>query len=263
MNKGRISLVGLGAIIVTACSGVVRPITDVLDSGPEFTNITSTSATLLVLTNEDLACSVVYGPTSDYGFIATDLDMAGGGHRDHHPLLTGLEPDTLYYARLQGTGPDGTLYRSEEYTFRTPPEDNADRGDPLALSLAGVSSNYGGGANDSNFGALNALDGNAATEWSSDGDGDDGWIEVELTGVAHVTSIGFWTRTMGSSAQIESFELTTDQGETHGPYQLSDAGGPFYFETDFNARRLRFEIVDSSGGNTGAVEIEVYGELDR
>jgi 6-phosphogluconolactonase (cycloisomerase 2 family) len=68
---------------------------------------------------------------------------------------------------------------------------------------------------------------------------------------------------MGSSAQIESFELTTDQGETHGPYQLSDAGGPFYFETDFNARRLRFEIVDSSGGNTGAVEIEVYGELDR
>jgi len=46
---------------------------------------------------------------------------AGGAHADHHPVLTGLAPDTVYYLRLQGVGPDGTLYRGEEFTFRTLP----------------------------------------------------------------------------------------------------------------------------------------------
>jgi hypothetical protein len=30
---------------------------------------------------------------------------------------------------------------------------------------------------------------------------------------------------------------------------------------DFVAQRLRFEVVKSSGGNTGAVEIEIFGEI--
>jgi len=101
----------------------IRPITDILVLGPEFTDIGAETATVLVETNIPVACAVVYGTTPAYGQIAVDSDMAGGGHTDHHPLLTGLKPDTVYYARLQGVGPDGTLYRSEEYTFRTPPAD--------------------------------------------------------------------------------------------------------------------------------------------
>ncbi|MCI0806704.1 MAG: discoidin domain-containing protein [Chloroflexi bacterium] len=259
-------LMTIGGLLVGACAGettLVQPITGVLVSGPEFANIGATSVTVLVETNEDLACSVVYGTTQDYGSIATDLDMAGGGHQDHSPLLTGLEPDTLYYARFQGAGADGTLYRSEEYTFRTAPLDSTERGDQLTASLVAVSSNFGGGEDDSSFGALNALDGDPGSEWSSDGDGDAAWIEVGFSDRAHVTTIGFWTRTMGSSAQIESFQVVTDEGQTYGPFELSDAGGAHYFDTDFTARNLRFEVVSSSGGNTGAVEIELYGELEN
>jgi hypothetical protein len=191
--------------------------------------------------------------------------MAGGAHSDHHPALTGLQPDTVYYARLQGVGPDGTLYRSEEYTFRTPPAAATDGEVNLASAqagarAAGVSSNYGGGSDDSSYGALKAIDGNAATQWSSDGEGDEAWIEIELAAETHVTRVGFWTRTMGSSAQIQSFQIVTDRGETIGPFDLADASQAYYFDTDFTARRLRFEVVTSSGGNTGAVEIEVYGE---
>ncbi len=47
---------------------------------------------------------------------------------------------------------------------------------------------------------LNAFDGDAATAWSSDGDGDYAWIEMGLAGLTHITRVGFWTRTMGSSA---------------------------------------------------------------
>ncbi|HEX9803651.1 MAG TPA: discoidin domain-containing protein [Gammaproteobacteria bacterium] len=191
--------------------------------------------------------------------------MAGGAHSDHHPLLTGLTPDTLYYARLQGVGPDGTLYRSEQYTFRTAPASAASVEPNLALlengaRVVGVSSNFGSGADDGPWGALNAFDGDGATAWSSDGDGASAWIEIELAGHTRVTRIGFWTRTMGSSAQIQSFQIVTDDGETVGPFNLTDAGQSYSFDTDFSARRLRFEAVTSSGGNTGVVEIEVYGE---
>jgi hypothetical protein len=254
-------------LLIAACGGQsvdIRPITDIVISGPEFTNVGPITATLLVDTSIPVACSVVYGTTSEYGQIAVDNDMAGGGHENHHPLLTGLEPDTLYYARLQGTGADGTIYRSEEYTFHTTAQVESSSAPNLALAqngaqIAGVSSNFGGGGNDSSFGALNAIDGNPATEWSSDGDGDDAWIEIELAEQTHVTRVGVWTRTMGSSAQIESFQVVTGEGETFGPFDLSDADGPHYFEMAVETRALRFEVLSSSGGNTGTVEIEVYG----
>ena len=112
---------------------------------------------------------------------------------------------------------DGTLYRSQDYTFHTPKGDAAGTqpetrptGTNLALlsggaKIAGVSSNYGGD-NTSSFGANNAFDGNPATQWSSNGDGDKAWIEVELPTSAHITGIGFWSRTMGTSARFSYFQ---------------------------------------------------------
>ena len=99
-----------------------------------------------------------------------------------------------------------------------------------------------------------------STQWSSAGDGDDGWIEIELPSETHVTAVGFWTRTMGTSGQVFSFRVITDRGEVAGPYVLDDAAAIHYFPTDLEARRLRFENVETSGSNTGALEIEVYGE---
>ncbi len=248
----------------TPASGV-SPIDAILVSGPEFVDIGPDTATLRAATTIAVACSVVYGETPAYGHIAVDSDMAGGGHSDHHPLLTGLKPDTLYYARIQGVGPDGTLYRSEEYTFHTTPAVAASG--PLNLALpangarvAGVSSNFGGGADDATWGALSAIDGSGATAWSSAGDGNEAWIEIELAAATHVTRVGFWTRTMGSSAEIESFQIVTDGGETVGPFTLTGAAETDTFDTDFTATRLRFEAVTSSGGNTGAIAIEVYGD---
>ena len=126
--------------------------------------------------------------------------------------------------------------------------------------IVGVSSNYGNGANDSAFGANNAIDGDPGTAWSSDGEGDNAWIEIELPTETHVTSIGFWTRTMGTSAQIFSFRVITDGGEVYGPFELAGTDSIYYFDTDLTAKGLRFESVSTSGGNTGALEIEVYGE---
>jgi hypothetical protein len=247
-------------------TAVVQPLEKILSKGPTFSDLKPNSATLLIDTGVPVVCAAAYGTTTAYGQLATDSDMAGGPHENHHPLLSGLQPDTDYHVRLQGVGQDGTLYRSQDYTFRTPKGDASDTrpaGINLALAaggakIAGVSSNYGGD-NAGSYGANNAIDGNPSTQWSSSGDGNKAWIEIELPAKAHISNIGFWSRTMGSSAEIRTFRVIADDGQAYGPFTLVDAGSIHYFATDFTAQRLRFEAVDTSGGNTGAVEIEVYG----
>lgn len=251
-----------------AQSTVIRPLADILADGPRFSELSGTSVRLELETSIPVACSAVYGPTSAFGAIATDTDMAGGGHTHHHPLLSGLTPDTSYMLRVQGTGPDGTIYVSDVLTFHTPAVAPVALGAPgrnIALAsegatVVGVSSNYGGGDLSSAFGGNKAIDGDPSTEWSSDGDGDQAWIEIDLGRSVDVARIGLRTRTMGTSAQILSFRVVTDSGQVLGPFELPDASAMFDFPLTVAARTLRIEVVSSSGGNTGIGEVAVYSQ---
>lgn len=66
--------------------------------------------------------------------------------------------------------------------------------------------------------ATNAIDGDSSTEWSSAGDG----------------------------------------GQRHGPFPAGDRLDPRTAAVPFTGRRLRFEVVSSTGGNSGAAEIEAF-----
>lgn len=253
---------------VTDQTAGIKALQEITAQGPTITNVTATSATVLLDTKIPVVCAAAYGTTTSYGKLSIDRDMAGGAHSQHKPVLTGLQPDTEYHLRMQGVGPDGTLYQSKDYTFRTA-KATAGAAKPAGPNLAllsngarvtGVSSNYGSADNNGAFGANKAFDGDPGTQWSSNGDGSKAWIEIELARNTRVTNIGFWTRTMGNSAQINSFQVVADDGKTYGPFKLADAGGIYYFPVDFATQKLRFEAVDTSGGNTGAVEIEVYGQ---
>jgi len=211
------------------------------------------SAVLEVETTLDMACSVVYGPDESFGLIAVDDDMAGGGHSDHQPVLGGLEPDTEYIYRMQGTAPDGTIYVSEVGTFTTPPAPVG--GAPnlaLGATVTGVSSEFSEA-----FAAEHAFDGDATTAWSSAGDGDDAWVEIDLGEAQRVAEVVFRTRSMGDgSATAETFGVTAD-GIELGTFPVdSDV------QLDVEAQRLRFDVVSSTGGNTGALEILVLGTPD-
>ena len=261
----------LAAFVASACSSSeVGDFAGIFESEPEVLNITSNAARVKAITNVDMACAIAYGPTTEYGSLATDLDMAGGGHRNHGPLLTGLQPDTTYHFTFGGIGPDGTVYRGEDMTFRTGPAEADASGKPAGRNIAlsslgakviGTSSNYGD--DEERWGGGRAIDGDLGSQWSSNGDGDDAWIEIELPAETRVTALGFWTRTMGTSAEISSFRVVSDRGEVRGPFRLAGPAAVHYFETDLTAKGLRFEAVESNGGNTGAVEIEVYGEPAR
>jgi hypothetical protein len=242
----------------------IRPIEDVFTDGPpRIADLSGQDGTLLFVSSVPLACSVVYGETPAFGQVSVDQDMNGGAHTDHHPALSGLKPDTEYFYRVQGTAADGTLYASAVMTFRTPKQAAAGPVNLASLEagarIASVSSNYGGAANDGSWGANSAIDGQRTTAWSTNGDGDAGFVEIALAREAQIGEVEVWTRTMSNNtAQIYKFTLTTDSGEVLGPFELPDASKPYRFAVDVTAKSLRLDVVASNGGNVGLVEFAAY-----
>ena len=265
------------SLVLTACGAQTPTRTAILPleklggglEGPNVLEDTGTSVVIQFTSGVPTMCNVAYGADTDYGSLAT-MPMMAGAVREHAVTLTGLTPNTTYHYRITLTDEQARVYQSQDFTFTigtAPSEGQVDqpKGENVAslaagAQVVGVSSNWGGGANDSAWGANNAIDGQPNTEWSSNGDGDDAWIEIELAQTYDVHTIGFWTRTMSDgTAQIFRFTVTTDQEETFGPFDLPDADRIYTFPVQFTARKLRFDAVETSGGNTGAVEIEVYG----
>ncbi|MCF6094153.1 discoidin domain-containing protein [Microaerobacter geothermalis] len=221
-------------------------------------------------------CQVLIGTESGkYQRVAVE-SMPEGPHREHYNVIDGLEPNTSYFYRINFSTSDGRISQSKENRFVTSEDiisniENKQVEKPNGINIAniknggkilGVSSNYGNVSNDQQWGANMAIDGNPATEWSSAGDGDDAWINIGFDNEYKVKAFGFWTRTMGSSAEINRFRVLDADGVELGVFSLKGAEQIQYFSLDKPAttNSLRFEVLDSTGGNTGAVEIEVYPE---
>lgn len=243
---------------------VSQPLDPILAAPIEVRDVTDTTAVIAVETTQDVACVTVYGTDEGFGNLALDQLMGNAAHREHRVQLRGLMPDTEYLFRFQGSDPAGTFYASEILSFRTAPASASDTPGQNVATLdrgarvAEVSSIFGGGDNDSTWGANNAIDGDPSTEWSSDGDGNDAFITVELPEPVEVSGFGLWTRTMGTSAQITRFEVENEAGERFGPFDVPDAAGEHIFPASGQGQRFTFRVLESSGGNTGIVDLAVY-----
>ena len=125
----------------------------------------------------------------------------------------------------------------------------------VGATVVAVSSEYSDA-----YAAENAVDGSPATEWSSAGDGDDAYIEIDLGEMYAIAGVGFRTRSMtDGTAETTLFTVTVDGGTTYGPF---DAGpGLAVALVEFEGRVIRFDVATSTGGNTGAIEVEVYGSI--
>jgi len=216
-----------------------------------------TSATLSVSTKSKVACRVYWGTTKEAtDGSATDPDMASSGpHTNHHAVMTGLKPDTTYYYRVAGTDPGGQKYAAELGTFHTPvaltkPGENI----TSQVKVAGVSSQYS-----DSYGGANAIDGNAGSEWASAGDGDKAWIKLDLGSVRSLAGIGFRTRSMSDGTSImKSITITGDDGTVLGPFPVG--AGLTIIPLHLKTKTLKISAAKTTGGNTGATEIEVYAK---
>lgn len=183
--------------------------------------------------------------------------MGGSAIREHAVVLRDLKPDTTYRYRLTATDAGGSIYQSTVLELTTePPRPAAPAGDNVAVgaSVVDVSSEF-----DMAFGAANALDGDLATEWSSAGNGNDAFVTIDFGRRVEITGVAFRTREMADGSAItRSFTVSVDGGEPLGPFSAGDRQAANAATVSVTGRILRFEVAESTGGNTGAAEIEVY-----
>lgn len=250
------------AFVVAACSDgdrsarAVLPIEEILASDLNVVvDPSGTQAAVEVTTSIPVACAVIYGLDESFGSVAVDDDMRGGAHEEHRPLLGNLEPDTEYRFVLQGSDASGSLYRSEVMTFSTPAAAAlGDLGTNVATdgTVTAASSSYSDA-----FDPDLAIDGDLATEWSTAGDGDDASIEIDLGMKTEVSGFGMRSRVMSDgTAIIETYTVTVDDGEVLGPFPAGQAFSPS--PANVTGQRFRFDAETTTGGNTGAAEIEIY-----
>jgi hypothetical protein len=231
-------------------------------------NITSESAVIRFMTSIETTCEVEYGRSeSNLDNTATDPMMGADSlSTDHSVTLDGLDAGRIYYFRARAVTGSGTVYFSDINTFTTIPDTATSAYENIALAEAGttvksVSSNFGGGSDDSAFGANKAIDGIISTEWSSYGDGDGAYIELDLGQMRDMTGLGFQSRKMADgSSIIMSFMLYFDNNKTSGPYETNDPDSLYAFDIvpSIESRTVRLEAVTTTGGNTGAKEIQLF-----
>lgn len=220
-------------------------------------------AVLRVNTLIDVACAVTYGLTPDLGSIATDTDMAGGGHTVHQPLMRGLNAGETYFYSVQAIAEDGSLYRSDIMTFTYTGEDGGGEEvvAPPAPNVAGQAQVTASSSEYSDaYGAIFAIDGDLSTEWSTAGDGDDAFITLTFQDRMIVKGVGFRTRSMTDGTSITLTYSVTVDGKQYGPFEAGP--GLAVALADLEGYEFRFDVETSTGGNTGAIEVEVYGEAE-
>lgn len=287
------------ALVAAACSSgdsdqtrdaSVRPFAEVQDSELAFELDPNGPGRALfhVTTTIPMICSITWGPTEELGNQNNSLSMDGTGIEQHDVVLPGTEAGEEYFFTVQGADAEGNLYKSEMLSVTIPETGSAvfalgadtstqsddggpsaddaptttdprAAGDNLALgaTVSNVSSEFSAG-----FAAEAAIDGDAATEWSTRDDGDDAFIELDLGEPRDIAGVEFITRSMADeTATTSTFTVTVD-GEAFGPFEASTVrSGRFVPLDGVNGRLVRFNVEASTGGNTGAVEIRILAPV--
>ncbi|MEX0827042.1 MAG: hypothetical protein WD184_09880 [Acidimicrobiia bacterium] len=76
---------------------------------------------------------------------------------------------------------------------------------------------------------------------------------IDLGRAVDVVAVGFHTRSMSDgTATTEAFTVTVDGDDIYGPFPVGRS------DVAFTGQIIRFDVTTSTGGNTGAAEIEVF-----
>jgi len=222
----------------------------------------SSRAIARVTTSIPAICAIVWGTDSSFGRFNNSLSMNGTGIEQHDVVLPNIQPGATYTYVLEGVAADGTLYRSEVGTFRIKPDTTPSTTPPPPLganvapkaTVVSVSSEFS-----SVFSADNAIDDDLTTEWATKDDGDSASITIELDSDTAITGVEFVTRSMADgTATTSMYTISIDGAETLGPFTAGTVAAPRPIPVAAHARQLTFQVVQTTGGNVGAVEIRVF-----
>ena len=107
-----------------------------------------------------------------------------------------------------------------------------------------------------------AVDGDPKTGWASNKDAKKAHLLISLGNTYRITHVGYQSR-LGVFERVQSFKIDTGEGQVQMCYL--DEEKPTDFQVfdieDVETDVLRWSVLDARyGGNTGAMEIAVYGE---
>ena len=263
----RLVFLALG-LLIAACGGsedAVRPFSEV--QATEFVfeaDPTNPSRGIFRMeTTEPMICAIIWGETEALGNFNNSLAMNGTGIIRHDVFLPGAEPGVEYFYKVQGSTADGTLYESELASFVIPVTESDGGGDEDVthgdnLSLMGTVVETSSEFSDT-WAGEKAIDGDTTTEWATSGDGDDAFIVIDLGSAEDIAGVEFLTRSMADGTAIATeYTVTIDSGDVLGPFPAGNLADPMFTELPTTGQIFRFDIVNSTGGNTGAIEIRVF-----
>lgn len=273
VRAGLVLLFMVGALVLAACgsddaSGEVRPFSEVQDTEMTFENDPTFvgRGIFRVTTTEPMICAIVWGETEALGNFNNSLAMNGTGIVQHDVLLPFAEAGKIYFYRVQGSTADGTLYQSELMTFTLPMKEAAppdeieqDLGANVAegATVTEVSSIFS-----DSWAGSNAFDGDMNTEWATKGDGDGGFVEVDLGSPQDIIAVELLTRSMtDGSATALTYTVVVDGDDRYGPFEPGNGATRAVHDAIFTGQILRFEFDTTTGGNTGAIEIRAFVAL--
>lgn len=215
--------------------------------------------------------SVEYGQTGEsLDNIAVDPAADPQTGRTSHTIsLTGLSAETSWTVRARGVDTLGLLHVSSALEFETLASQAQPVSGNVALAAHGttvfaVSSNFKGLPNASSYGADKAIDGDLESRWTSDGDGDGAYIELDLGTKRTVARVGL--RAYGQlpepvTGHIKTARVLFDGADPGlGTVSLDDPDAVYSFDlaAPVVVRRVRIEAVTTSGGNTGLREVQLF-----
>lgn len=186
---------------------------------------------------------------------------------NHNLTYSGLQPGKNYTLQAYFKEDNGLVwYRTQVVNFSIAKVEVPVERENVALLSKGAtvktSSNWANGGPDSSFGANKAIDGSDSTEWSSNGDGNNAWIQVTLPQSVEVSGFGLFTRRMtDGSSIVKSVKITNqDNGSTIGTFSLKSEFEKEIISLDkyVTAKVFQFDVETSTGGNTGFKTVDIY-----
>ncbi len=241
-------------------------------------DVTSSRAVVRFDTSVQTTCELEYGFEQDQlslSAVDPDMDPDNPYAIEHEVPVEDLPPLTRVYYRARATTRDGATFYSEITSFDTladePSENHTDQMLNVALLSAGssiveVSSNFGGATNSGTWGVDAAFDGKMSTEWSTDGDGNNAVVAIDLGRPRTLRVVAYRSRQMNDGSSIVgSYQLVLDDGTILGPFATPnpDLRYEFILKQPVITRSVRFEAVETTGGNTGAKEIQFFVDRDE
>jgi len=240
----------------------------IIFSNMHVSDISPTRAVVQFDTSVPTSCIADFGTSSDkLDMTATDPTMIDGQlETDHNVALEDLRPNTTYYYQAVATDANNYTERSDIQSFETSASTAGDDTSTniaaisAGTTVAAVSSNFGDNSNESAFGAHKALDGLMSTEWASNGDGDNAYIELDFGLQRTIRSLRFRSRTMADGSSIITRFQLSNRGRVIGSFDTPDPDKVYEYELDVtvSTQKIRLDAIETTGGNTGIKELQFY-----